>query len=155
MLTQLVKVLFEKKWTISSCESLTGGMFASKIVDISGASNVFKGSFVTYQDEAKAILLPHAKEILKQDGAISFAMAKEMANVVQNTFQSDISISFTGNAGPMSAENKEVGLVYIAINLFNKQFVYEFHFQGNREEIRNQCLNEGQRLILERIKEIK
>ena len=60
---RLVKTLKEKKLTISSCESLTGGMFASEIVSVSGASSVFKGSFVTYMDECKEKLLD-GKEIL-------------------------------------------------------------------------------------------
>ena len=62
---RLVKALKEKKLTISSCESLTGGMFASDIVSISGASSVFKGAFVTYMDECKQILVD-GKKILKE-----------------------------------------------------------------------------------------
>ena len=62
MLTNLVNKLIEKKLTISCCESLTGGLFAAEIVKISGASNTFRGGYVTYQDIAKEILLPNAKE---------------------------------------------------------------------------------------------
>ena len=54
---ELVKKLKEKKMTISSCESLTGGLFASSLVSVSGASSVFVGGYVTYMDQSKEILL--------------------------------------------------------------------------------------------------
>ena len=118
MLTNLVNKLIEKKLTISCCESLTGGLFAAEIVKISGASNTFRGGYVTYQDIAKEILLPNAKEVLEEVGAISEKMAILMAETVKNQLKTNIAVSFTGNAGPISSENKEVGLVYIGI-IFN------------------------------------
>ena len=79
---RLVKILKEKKLTISSCESLTGGLFASKLVEISGASSVFVGSYVTYMDKAKEILLD-GKEVLDKVGAISEEMAYKMAKTIK------------------------------------------------------------------------
>lgn len=141
MLTNLVNKLIEKKLTISCCESLTGGLFAAEIVKISGASNTFRGGYVTYQDIAKEILLPNAKEVLEEVGAISEKMAILMAETVKNQLKTNIAVSFTGNAGPISSENKEVGLVYIGIIFNDNKEVYELHLKGNRQEIRNNCIS--------------
>ena len=95
----LVKVLKEKNKTIASCESLTGGLFASSIVDVSGSSSVLVGSYVTYMDKCKEILLD-GKEVLDDVGAISKEMAYLMAYKVKEKLGSNIAVSFTGNAGP-------------------------------------------------------
>ena len=87
----LVKVLKEKNKTISSCESLTGGLFASSIVDVSGASSVLVGSYVTYMDKAKEILLD-GKEVLDSVGAISKQMAYLMAYKVNRDTKKAVNI---------------------------------------------------------------
>ncbi len=145
---ELVKKLKEKKLTLSCCESLTGGLFASKIVEISGASEVFVGGYVTYQNQAKAKLL-HGEKVLKEQGAISHEMACLMALTVKNDFESDIAISFTGNAGPTADEGKEVGLVYSCLLFKDKAYHFQDHYQGNRQEIRNQCLESAKKRILQ------
>lgn len=146
----LVKTLKEKGLTIASCESLTGGAFASSIVDISGASSVLVGSYVTYMDKAKDILL-NGKEVLDSVGAISKEMAYLMAKCVKEKLQSNISISFTGNAGPLPSEDKPVGLVYSCIIINDKVYHYKDIYQGNRSEIRNSCIIDAKKRILENI----
>ena len=147
---RLVKILKEKNLTISSCESLTGGMFASEIVGVSGASSVFKGSFVTYMDECKEILLD-GKEILKTQGAISEEMAYKMASVVKFKLDTNIAVSFTGNAGPLPSENKEVGLVYSCIIIDDLILNYKDIYSGNRMEIRQKCVKDAINRILENL----
>lgn len=147
---ELVKTLKERKLTISSCESLTGGLFASSIVNISGASNVFVGSFVTYMDEAKAILID-GQEILNKHGAISKEMAYQMAFKVKEKLQSNIAVSFTGNAGPTTSEGKEVGLVYSCIIINDKVLNFEDHYKGSRDEIRKCCIIDARKRILENL----
>ena len=147
---RLVKILKEKKLTISSCESLTGGMFASEIVGVSGASSVFNGSFVTYMDECKEILLD-GKEILKTQGAISEEMAYKMASVVKFKLDTNIAVSFTGNAGPLPSENKEVGLVYSCIIIDDLILNYKDIYSGNRMEIRQKCVKDAINRILENL----
>ena len=146
----LVRILKEKKLTISSCESLTGGMFASSIVNVSGASEVFVGSFVTYMDRCKEVLLD-GKDILDSVGAISKEMAYLMASKVKKKLNSNIAVSFTGNAGPLPSENKEVGLVYSCIIIDEKVYNYKDVYQGNRSEIRNSCIVDATKRILENI----
>lgn len=147
---QLVKELTKRNLTISSCESLTGGLFASMLVNVSGASKVFVGSYVTYMDKCKEILVD-GQDILAKHGAISFQMAKQMARKVKEKLQSDIAISFTGNAGPTASEGKEVGLVYSCLIIKDKEFIYEDHYQGDREQIRNSCIKDAITRILENL----
>jgi nicotinamide-nucleotide amidase len=147
---KLVKTLKEKNLTISSCESLTGGMFASSIVNVSGASSVFVGSYVTYMDKCKEILV-NGKAILEKHGAISKEMAYKMASEVKEKLQSNIAVSFTGNAGPYASENKEVGLVYSCIIINENVYHYKDVYKGNREEIRNSCIIDAKNRILENL----
>ena len=147
---ELVKSLKEKGLTISSCESLTGGAFASSIVDISGASMVFVGSYVTYMDKAKDILLD-GKDTLETNGAISKEMAYLMAKGVKEKLKSNIAVSFTGNAGPIPSEGKPVGLVYSCIIINDEVYHYNDIYQGNRSEIRNSCIIDAKKRILENI----
>lgn len=145
---QLIELLKEKKLTLSCCESLTGGLFASSVVEVSGASAVFVGGFVTYQDRCKAMLL-HGQEILKTEGAVSQKMSVQMAQMVKEQLQSDISISFTGNAGPLPSEGKPVGLVYSCITLKDRFYTFKDQYQGSRDEIRKQCVVDGIRRLKE------
>ena len=147
---KLVEKLKELNFTIASCESLTGGMFASELVSVSGASQVFKGSYVTYMDECKEILLD-GKKILSEYGAISKQMAYKMASVVKEKLNTNIAISFTGNAGPTASEGKEVGLVYSCIIINEMVLNYKDVYNGNRQEIRNHCIKDATKRILENL----
>ena len=144
------KKLSEKGLTISSCESLTGGLFASKIVEVSGASKVFVGSLITYMDRCKENLLG-GKEILLNHGAISKEMALLMAKETKRKLNSNIAISFTGNAGPAASENKEVGLVYSCIVINEETYHFKDVYQGDRNKIRNCCIIDAIKRIQERI----
>ena len=138
---KLVSLLKDKNLTLSCAESLTGGLFASSITNVSGASNVFKGGIVSYTNEIKEKVLNVEKNVLDNDGAISNACCMQMANNVKSIFNTDIGVSFTGNAGPSASENKPVGLVYIGISYLNKCDVYELNFKGDRISIKNQCIS--------------
>lgn len=148
---ELVKKLKEANLTISCCESLTGGLFASSIVNVPGASNVFVGGYVTYQNKAKENIL-QGKEVLDKFGAISDEMACLMALKAKNDFQSDIVVSFTGNAGPNANEGKEVGLVYSCIIIKDKIYHFKNIYKGNRTEIRLNCIEDAKNRILKNLK---
>jgi PncC family amidohydrolase len=136
----LLDLLVKKGLTLSSMESLTGGMFATAFTSISGASKVFKGAAVTYTDEIKESF-GVKKETIDTYGAVSMQTSKEMALRASIIFNTDVSVSFTGNAGPEPSENKPVGLVFISIKVQNKLFSYELHFNGERDDIRRQCVD--------------
>ncbi len=144
---ELVEKLKKAHLTLSCCESLTGGMFASQMVDVSGASEVFVGGYVTYQNKAKENIL-NGTDVLKKFGAISDEMACLMALKAKNDFQSDIVVSFTGNAGPQADEKKEVGLVYSCIIFKDKMYHFKNIYQGTRQEIRMQCIEDAKKRIV-------
>lgn len=121
-----------KNITIASVESFTGGLFASEIVSQPGASQYFKGSLVTYNNEIKEKLGVDVK-----NGVVNKEVAIEMALKGKEFFNVDYCVSFTGNAGPTGTEGKEVGLFYIAIN----ENVFEFHYPHlSRNEIRKKAV---------------
>lgn len=137
---ELIKKLVQAGLTISSCESLTGGLFADSIVSISGASKVFVGALVTYATRIKSEVAHVDVALIERDGVVSASVAESMAKNVASIMKSDIGVSFTGNAGPDAMEGKPAGLVYSAISYHDKIWVFEDHLQGNRCEVRYQVV---------------
>ncbi len=139
---ELVKLLKERNLTISSCESCTGGMFASALASISGVSAVFKGAFVTYATEVKIEIVGVSRQTVDKYGVVSAQTAEEMAIQSRKKLKTDLCVSFTGNAGPDVMEGKRAGLIYCAIASKDETEVFEFRFQGERNEIRTACVQE-------------
>lgn len=133
---ELVDLLNTKGYTIASIESLTAGLFASKIAEVSGASNVLKGALVTYQTSCKEEVLHIDHEKIEKYGVISKEIAYEMVLKGKEMFQSDFVVSFTGNAGPDVMDEKPVGLVHMGIAYQDKIITYEHVFFGSRNTIR-------------------
>lgn len=152
MLQELGTILIENNLTISSAESLTGGLFGAKLCEVSGISKVYQGSLVTYQDDVKINLLKVKEETINKYGAVSLECAYEMVKNVQEIFKTDIALSFTGNAGPNPSEGKPVGLVYVGIYFLGDIEILELKLDGTREEIRNECINSASKNILRKIK---
>ena len=132
----VIQMLRERELTLTTAESLTGGMVASRFTDVPGASEVFKQGLVTYSNRAKRKLLEVKKSTLKDYGAVSEKTAKEMAKNGAFITGADVCVSLTGIAGPATEEDKPVGLVYMACSYNNKITVQEFHFSGERAKIR-------------------
>lgn len=109
----VINLLRDKKYTISSAESCTGGMFASTITDIAGASDVFRTSFVTYQVDSKTSDLNISEELIDTYGVVSDEVALSMAMKTMEKTGSNIAISITGYAGPNSEKGHEPGEAYI------------------------------------------
>lgn len=139
----VVKKLIEKKLTIASAESCTGGMFAKMIVDVPGCSEILGESIVTYSNEAKMKYLGVKKETLEKFGAVSAETAKEMAEGIRAAAESDIGVSFTGIAGPDGGTaEKPVGLVYMAVAHSGGTEVKKLMIKGSRDKVRYvSCLN--------------
>ncbi len=109
----VVYFLKQKKMTLSLAESCTGGMCSARIVDVSGASEVFLGSVVSYANSAKHDLLGVHSHTLEVHGAVSAQAVKEMARGARDRFGSDIAVSVSGIAGPGGGTpEKPVGTVY-------------------------------------------
>lgn len=138
----LVNFLIANKITIATAESCTGGMVASGIVNISGASEVFYEGLVTYSNLSKENRLGVKKDTLMEFGAVSEETAKEMAYGLLDA-NVDIAVSTTGIAGPSGGtQQKPVGLVYIGIAMPSLETIaIKCNFAGNREQVRKSAKN--------------
>ncbi len=144
----VVDLLLANNLTISCAESCTGGMFAARLINVPGVSDIFKSGFVTYSNKAKKKLLGVKKGTLQKYGAVSSQTAKEMAKGVASLSKADATVALTGIAGPDGGtKDKPVGLVYIACNVKGNITVKEFHFQGNRAKIREAATSAALRLL--------
>ncbi|MBQ4531210.1 MAG: competence/damage-inducible protein A [Lachnospiraceae bacterium] len=134
---KVVKILKKHGLTMVTAESCTGGMLASKLINVSGVSEVFKAGLVTYANEAKKQILGVRGKTLKKYGAVSQETAEEMMLGAVERYDADVAVSVTGIAGPDGGTpEKPVGLVYIGCYVCGEMAVYECHFTGTREKIR-------------------
>ena len=127
----------EKPLTISTAESCTGGMIASKLIEVPGISENFIEGIVSYSNEAKIKRLKVKKETLEKYGAVSEEVAREMLAGLKT----DIGISTTGIAGPGGGtKDKPVGLVYIGIKVKDEVKVFKRELKGDRNKIRQRAM---------------
>jgi nicotinamide-nucleotide amidase len=114
--TKIVRWLTERKQTLSVAESCTGGYIAHRLTNVPGASAIFSSGLVTYSNEAKQRFLGVRGETLEQHGAVSEAVAREMAEGARRASRTDYAIAVTGIAGPGGGTpGKPVGTVFIAL----------------------------------------
>ena len=149
---KLVQSLAEMGLTVSTAESCTGGMVASTIIDVSGASDVYNEGFITYSNEAKMKYLNVSEEVLDSFGAVSEETVKQMVSGCRKATGSDVAIATSGVAGPGGGSvEKPVGLVYIGCAYKDIIEVRAYKFEGNRTEIRTQATNEAINMAMELI----
>lgn len=135
---KVVELLKKLNMNISTAESCTGGMLASKLIDVPGVSDVFYEGVVSYSNEAKINRLGVRKEILDKYGAVSEEVAKEMVMGLTT----DVALSTTGIAGPDGgSEEKPVGLVYMGIRIKDKIYVEKRVFRGDRNKVRERTVS--------------
>lgn len=120
---QLVSLCTENHLTISSCESLTAGLFTSTIASIPGASAILKGGLVTYFTPMKSVLAHVDVNLIQKYGVISEECAYAMAKNTREIMDVDYCVSFTGNAGPSAWEENQQE-ESIVLLLLKKRFVY-------------------------------
>lgn len=154
---ELINELCEKHFTVATAESCTGGLIASSIVDISGASACFNEGYVTYSNEAKMKNLGVSSETLNSHGAVSSQTATEMALGVRSKAAATFGLSSTGIAGPTGGTaTKPVGLVYIGCAYGDdKCLVKELYLKGTRGEVRAAAAAEALKLLSECINKIE
>ena len=141
----LVKKLIKKKIKISFAESCTGGMLASSITSISGASKVFNLGLITYSNLAKIKILKINKKIIQKYGAVSQECCKAMVVNLSKISRAHINISITGIAGPKGGtEKKPVGLVYIGLKKGKKIIISKNIFKSkNRKAIQKSTVKKA------------
>ena len=139
----VVGLLKRRKMTVATAESCTGGLIASTIVNVPGASEVFNEGYITYSNEAKQKILGVKKKTLKKDGAVSENCAAEMAKGAAKAAGARAAISVTGIAGPDGGTpEKPVGLVYVGVASTSGCEAQELHLRGERDWIRElTCVN--------------
>jgi len=150
----LIRLLTKKKLKISFAESCTGGLLASTITSISGASKIFSLSLVTYSNQSKIRVLKVNKNIIKKYGAVSHECCLAMVNNLSKISKANINVSITGIAGPKGGtKQKPVGLVYIGVKKGNKTQINKCLFKSNkRSSIQKATVKKALNLVLRIIK---
>tara|TARA_Y100001958_G_scaffold118580_1_gene85640 strand:+ start:258 stop:719 length:462 start_codon:yes stop_codon:yes gene_type:complete len=132
----LIQLLIKKKIKISVVESCTGGLLASTITSISGASKIFNLGLVTYSNNAKIKILRVNKNIIRKYGAVSHECCYAMVKSLSKISKADINVSITGIAGPKgSTKLKPVGLVYIGVKKGNKIQINKCLFKSKKRTL--------------------
>lgn len=129
LVQNIIDVLKKHHLTVATCESVTGGMIVSHLIDVSGASDVVKGGIVSYQNEIKIKNVGVSKNIIDKYGVVSPQVAKEMTIGISNKMNIDIAIAITGNAG-----DKNNAIAYLCIKVIDKFYSYELI---SKENMRN------------------
>ena len=146
----LVKILIKKKLKIAFAESCTGGLLASSITSISGASKIFNLGLITYSNQAKIKVLKINKNIIKKYGAVSHECCLAMVSNLSKMSKANINVSVTGIAGPKGGtKQKPVGLVYIGVKKGNKTQINKCLFKSKkRSSIQKATVKKTLNLIL-------
>src|SRR6056297_4219988 len=149
---QIGTLLTDKKMTLATAESFTGGSIAERITAVPGASNYFKGSMVCYATEAKVSLLGVPQELIDEHTVVSEEVAIAMANNVKKKLKADFSIATTGNAGPTKGDSDaDVGTVYIAISTPKGTFAQKFVMGKHRDRVVKKSVNKAFELLYKEI----
>lgn len=159
---ELVEICKDKKVTVGFAESLTGGLISASVVNIPGASAVFKGSVVSYTNEIKENVLGVPSEIISEHTEVSEECALAMAKGGANVLGCDLVVSVTGIAGPTGAlPGKPVGTVFMgycyeAPDTFGDYTgTLRLNFEGDRDTIRSYTVLSALDLAVRLVKEGK
>lgn len=149
----LLEVCKEYHLTLGSVESLTGGLFASHVCSVPGASASFLGGIVTYAISVKTNLAFVPQETIEKYGVVSTQVAEAMAKGGAKQLHCDVVISFTGNAGPAAQGDKPVGCVAIGYDIGGEIYSEEIQLSGSRNDIREKACSYGAMHLLKLLKE--
>ena len=128
----VLPLLLERRLTFATAESCTGGEIAKRFTDIPGASSAFVGGAVVYTNGTKARILGLDPDMIEEKGAVSYEVAKALAENVRTLTGADIGIGVTGLAGPDSDGVHEVGTVFVSMAVEGKTYVRELHMGTKR-----------------------
>lgn len=132
----VVRLLHEKRQTLATAESITGGLVAHRVCLVPGASDYFRGGVVSYTDDVKAEQLGVPRELLERFGAVSEPVARAMAEGVRKKFGTDLAVATTGFAGPGGGTDENpVGTAYVALAHSTSTEVTRYGWLGTRYEI--------------------
>ena len=142
--------LRRRKTTLSVAESCTGGLIAHRITNVSGSSDYFEMGIVSYSNRSKVELLSVPEKDIDRYGAVSHQVAEKMAHGIRLKAKTDIGLATTGIAGPQGCTRETpVGTVFIGLDHEGGTEVREFHFRGNREEIKEKASEKGLEMLMD------
>lgn len=148
----LGRLLTQQKKTIATAESCTGGKIAQVLTSVSGASNYFRGSIVSYATDTKVSVLGVSEDTINKYSVVSAQVAKEMALRIQKLMKTDYAIATTGNAGPSKGDaDAEVGTVFLALATPDEVIVEEFNFGQPREKVIDRAVNKAFEMLQKEI----
>lgn len=148
----LGRLLTQQNKTIATAESCTGGKIAQVLTSVSGASNYFRGSVVSYATDTKVSVLGVSEETINKYTVVSAQVAKEMALGIQKLMKTDYAIATTGNAGPSKGDaDAEVGTVFLALATPSEVIVEEFNFGQPREKVIDRAVNKAFEMLQKEI----
>lgn len=150
---KLIEILKKHNLRLASIESVSGGLFASKLTGYPNASKVYLGSIIAYDNIVKQDLLKIDKKIINKYGVVSEQVATMMAKNGSQILKSDVTVSFTGNAGPRVLENKDLGLIYTCIKIKNDYYNYCDQLSGKRNKIREDIVDMTKNRLIALLKE--
>jgi nicotinamide-nucleotide amidase len=127
----VIDLLRERGLTLAVAESLTGGLLASRLTDIPGASDVFRGGLIAYAGDLK-----HRMLAVPEGPVVSEAAAADMARGARTLLQADVALATTGVAGPTEQEGQPVGTVHVALAMGDQVETRQLQLGGNRQQIR-------------------
>ena len=145
-------LLIQNNLTVSTAESCTSGLLASRLTDVPGSSQYFKGGSVCYSNELKINDVGVNKDLIEKYGAVSEEVAESLAKNIAKKNNTDIGIGITGIAGPDGGtEKKPVGLVFVGIFYKNNLYIKRYNLTPdritNRELTVTLCLNEIRKIL--------
>lgn len=133
--------------SLATAESLTGGMLAARIVDVPGASAVFRGGVVSYATDTKVSVLGVSQSRIDEVGPVDREVALAMARGCAQLLSADVGVATTGVAGPGPADGHEAGTVWIAVVYGGVERSELFTFSGDRDDVRAAATSAALRLI--------
>jgi len=150
--TVVVRLLTERKKTLALAESCTGGCIADRITNVPGASKIFTGGIVAYSNAAKRKFLGVRAQTLARHGAVSAAVAREMAEGARRAFGADFAVAVTGIAGPAGGTKvKPVGTVFIALAGTSGTVVEREFNPGGREHFKEATAQQALEMLRARL----
>ena len=153
---EIINIMREKKLTLGTVESATGGLIAHLITGVPGSSDVFHGSIVSYSNEVKRKIVGVRDLTLQEYGAVSLQVAMVMAKGGRKVLGVDICIADTGIAGPGGATpGKPIGLFYLGLAHQDGTLTRQFLFKGTREENKQQAAQAALMWVMEYLTSLK
>jgi nicotinamide-nucleotide amidase len=143
----VIRLLGEKKKSLATAESITGGLVAQRLVQIAGASNWFRGGIVAYDSRVKVSMVDVPKEMIDRHSAVSPEVAQALAVGCRRRLGADIGVGTTGYAGPTAAEDQPVGLAYLGLAWDGGVLAVKVNWLGTRTEIQSRTAKSALNLV--------